>query len=136
MSNQSNRKARCAAAVLAVLVALAPAAARAETSKARAAGSDFGIGVVTVLANLGYMPVKIVYGVLGGVTGGFAYVLTGANRHVADEIWVPALGGDYVLTTEMMKGRQKVHFSGVRPAASDEEDDGPAAGDVGSGSNF
>lgn len=127
MTNPHFRK--FAAAGLAALLALAPVAAGARESNSKEASSDFGIGLVAVLANVVYMPVKVVYGVLGGVTGCFAYVLSGANRDVADGVWVPSLGGDYVLTTGMMTGREPVHFNGVRDTApgrgdSDSDDDG------------
>jgi hypothetical protein len=124
------------AASLAAWIALAPIAASAKESQAGEASSDFGIGLVTVLANVVYMPVKVVYGVLGGVTGCFAYVLSGANKEVADGVWVPSLGGDYVLTTDMMTGREKVHFNGVRSRPGSADADGPASGDESSGSNF
>lgn len=105
------------AAVMAVALWLAPVVVRAESSQAGKAGSDFGIGVVTVLSNIGYMPVKVCYAVLGGVTGSLAYALTGGNRDVADGIWVPSMGGDYVLTTGMMSGDEEVRFSGLRKPA-------------------
>jgi hypothetical protein len=132
MKKSIQRKTVAAAVVL--LLTLGPAVAHA--SQTRQAGSDFGIGVVTVLANLVYMPVKLVYGVLGGVTGSFAYVLSGANREVADGVWIPSLGGDYVLTTEMMSGREQVHFNGVRPRPGAARDDGRDSGADGSGSAF
>lgn len=97
-----------------VALVAGPAPAAAEDSQASKAGSDFGTGVVTVVGNIGYIPVKLGYAVLGGVTGSLAYVLTGGNREVADGVWVPTLGGDYVLTTDMMTGREDVHFNGVR----------------------
>lgn len=105
---------RIVAAALAVALASAPLAAQARESNSKEASSDFGIGVVAVLANVVYMPVKLVYGILGGVTGCFAYVLSGGNEDVAAGVWVPSLGGDYVLTTDMMSGRDPVHFNGVR----------------------
>ena len=108
------------ASVLAVALMSAPMAAQARESNSKEASSDFGIGAVTVFANLGYMPVKLGYGVLGGITGCFAYVLSGANREVAEGVWVPSLGGDYVLTTDMMSGRERVRFNGVRDRAQDQ----------------
>jgi hypothetical protein len=72
------------AAVLAASLVLSAVPSEARDSNSKEASSDFGIGVVTALANVVYMPVKVVYGVMGGVTGGFAYVLSGANRDVAD----------------------------------------------------
>lgn len=86
----------------------------AEASQAGEASKDFGMGVVTVLSNVVYMPVKVCYALLGGITGSLAWGLTGGNRDVADQIWVPSMGGDYVLTTDMMSGEDPVHFSGLR----------------------
>src|SRR6185369_6838214 len=118
----------------AVLAWVAPAT-DAHAAQTKEAGSDFGIGMVAVLANVVYMPVKVTYGILGGVTGGFAYVLSGANRDVADGVWVPSLGGDYVLTTDMMTGRERVHFNGVRGRPASEDKDG-RLGDTGSSASF
>jgi len=115
------------AAALVLALASAPMAAEARESNSKEASSDFGIGAVSVLANIVYMPVKLTYGVLGGVTGCFAYVLSGANRDVAEGVWVPSLGGDYVLTTDMMSGREDVQFNGVRSRPGDEV--AAAAGD-------
>jgi hypothetical protein len=109
----TSSKLRFAAAAVAVSLVCAPAASFARDSNSKEASSDFGIGVITALANIVYMPVKVTYGVMGGITGGFAYVLSGANREVAEGVWVPSLGGDYVLTTAHMTGRDQVHFNGV-----------------------
>lgn len=127
-----NKTTGFAAAAVLAWVTLATDARAAQTKEA---GSDFGVGMVAVLANVVYMPVKVTYGLLGGLTGGFAYVLSGANREVADGVWVPSLGGDYVLTTDMMTGREKVHFNGVRGRADREEEDG-SLGDGGSSAAF
>jgi hypothetical protein len=71
-----------------------------------------GYGAGTVAANLLYIPAKVLYGVLGGITGGGAYLLTGGNTQTSDTIWRSTLGGDYVITPDMIKGKQPVHFSG------------------------
>jgi len=84
---------------------LSPAFARADYLE------DAGMGTATVLANLLYMPAKVVYAALGGVTGGFAYVLTGANYQVAEHVWNPSLGGNYVLNPEQLRGNQPIYFS-------------------------
>jgi hypothetical protein len=89
-------------------VAAAPAAAEDENRFAR----DFGYGVGAFFTNLVYMPAKFVYATLGGVTGGFAYVLTGLKFDVAKRIWVPSTGGDYVVTPSMLKGEEPIYFSG------------------------
>ncbi|HLH78403.1 MAG TPA: hypothetical protein VKV28_16505 [Candidatus Binataceae bacterium] len=71
-----------------------------------------GIGAATLLANVGYIPAKAVYAILGGLGGGAGYALTGGNTQTADTIWRSALGGDYVLTPAMISGQTPIHFSG------------------------
>jgi hypothetical protein len=71
-----------------------------------------GIGAGTVAGNLVYVPAKIVYGILGGIAGGAGYALTGGNKQVANSIWRSSLGGDYVLTPEMVTGKKPIYFSG------------------------
>jgi|SRR5579885_801488 hypothetical protein len=71
-----------------------------------------GVGAATLLANVGYIPAKTVYAILGGIAGGAGYALTGGNQQTADSIWRSSLGGDYVLTPEMIKGEAPIHFSG------------------------
>ncbi|HXG18364.1 MAG TPA: hypothetical protein VNN62_04750 [Methylomirabilota bacterium] len=84
---------------------LSPSLARADYLE------DAGMGTATVLANVLYMPAKLVYATLGGITGGFAYVLTGANYQVAERVWIPSLGGNYVLNPEQLRGNQPIYFS-------------------------
>ena len=84
---------------------LSPTFARADFLE------DAGMGTATVLANVLYMPTKLVYATLGGITGGFAYVLTGANYQVAERVWTPSLGGNYVLSPEQLRGNQQIYFS-------------------------
>lgn len=71
-----------------------------------------GVGAATLLANVGYIPAKTVYAILGGITGGVGYALTLGNQQTANSIWRSSLGGDYVLTPEMLSGKAPVHFSG------------------------
>lgn len=73
---------------------------------------DASIGTATVLANVVYMPVKVVYATLGGLTGSFAYVLTGGNYTAAEKVWVPSMSGNYVLNPDQLKGQQPIYFSG------------------------
>ena len=69
------------------------------------------MGVLSLGSNVFYVPVKLGYAVLGGVTGSFAYVLTGADSQVAERIWIPSMGGDYVLTADHLRGQETIHFS-------------------------
>lgn len=71
-----------------------------------------GVGAGTLAANVVYIPAKLVYGILGGIGGGAGYALTGGNQQVANTIWRSSLGGDYVVTPDMLTGKQALHFSG------------------------
>jgi hypothetical protein len=95
-----------AGAVLAVGITI-PQAARAEFLE------DAGWGTLTVLSNVLYMPVKVIYATTGGITGGFAYGLTGGDMTTASDVWVPAMGGTYVLTPSMVKGDDPIAFAGM-----------------------
>ena len=81
-----------------------------EAMKAR--HRDAGIGIASVLANVIYVPAKLAYAVVGSVTGGAAWAVTGGNTEVAKGVWVSSLGGDYFLAREMVAGDRKIHFSG------------------------
>jgi hypothetical protein len=101
--------------VLAVVMvgALAlPAGALAEET--RQAGRDAGIGLATVVANIFYIPAKVGYAAVGGITGGLTYALTGGNLEAAEKVWVASGGGDYVLSPQHLQGRERIQFSGTR----------------------
>ena len=71
-----------------------------------------GWGLAAIGANAFYMPAKLVYATLGGLTGGFAYLLTVGNGDAAQGILSPAIGGTYVLSAEMLQGDEPIFFSG------------------------
>jgi hypothetical protein len=71
-----------------------------------------GYGAAALFGNLLYIPAKIVYAAGGGLVGGGSYLVTGGNKQVADTIWRSSLGGDYVLTPDMIQGKKPVYFSG------------------------
>jgi hypothetical protein len=122
------RKVTCLLAMVAVAAIALPAMAQspnnaaggAQTNQAQVAQppddnvnwKGVGVGAGTVASNILYVPAKLVYGILGGITGGASYVLTGGNTQTANTIWRSSLGGDYVLTPDMITGQQPVHFSG------------------------
>ena len=78
---------------------------------------DVAVGTATVAANVFYVPAKLAYAALGGITGGFAYVLTGANYQVAERVWNPSLGGDYILNRSHIRGEETIYFSAPIPSA-------------------
>jgi len=95
-----------AAAVLcSTLVWSRPAAAESSYENA-------GWGVLTVLTNVVYMPAKMTYAALGGLTGGLALGLTGGDMQVAENVWTASLGGTYVVTPRMLRGEDSIAFAG------------------------
>ncbi len=103
--------------VAAILATLVFSVAMLATSVVHAddvqrAKSDAGLGLATVVANVFYIPVKVAYAAVGGITGGLAYAVTAGNKSVAERVWVSSVGGDYVLTGDMVAGQQKIQFSG------------------------
>ena len=85
---------------------------------------DAGWGSLTVLSNVVYMPVKLVYATLGGLTGGIALGLTGGDLDVAETIWVTSMGGNYVLTPPMLRGEETISIAGTPGITSEPLDSG------------
>src|SRR2546426_12573917 len=73
---------------------------------------DAGWGTLTVLTNVVYMPAKITYAVLGGLTGGFAFALTGGDLKTAETVWGTSMGGTYVGTPRSVQGEDPIAFAG------------------------
>jgi len=76
-----------------------------------------GYGAGSLLTNVLYIPAKLVYAILGGLVGGGAWCLTGGNTQTANTIWRSSLGGDYVVTPDMLAGKEPIHFSGPTDTA-------------------
>ena len=104
---------RAAIALLAFLaVSLAPTS-RARAEEAPGDGGHSPIVIVgTVLTNIVYLPTKLVYSILGGVTGAIAYPVTVGNSDVTDTIWDNACRGTYIVTPDMLEGKEPIRFSG------------------------
>jgi hypothetical protein len=123
MGDVSSMRRRSRTAVGALLAALVLVTARpAAAVEAPDYANDFGVGVGTVLCNLVYMPVKVVYATLGGLTGGFAYILTAGRMDTASSIWRPSMGGTYVITPSMLRGEDPIYFSGTADDDSGSDD--------------
>ena len=69
-----------------------------------------GVGAGTAVGNVLYVPAKLAYGILGSVAGGVGWAVTGGNTQVANTIWRSSLGGDYVLTPNMVAGQEPDSF--------------------------
>jgi len=66
----------------------------------------------TVLANVVYVPAKVVFAGAGATASGIAYVVTLGNSHTTDSIWDATVNGNYVLTPAMVDGDVPVRFVG------------------------
>ncbi len=99
--------------------ALALVAALAAARPVRAGYlEDAGWGSLTVLSNVVYMPAKLCYATLGGLTGGFAFALTGGDLQTAETVWVTSMGGTYVITPSMLQGQEPIAFTGTPSGSS------------------
>jgi hypothetical protein len=91
-----------------------------------AAGEDLGYGFGSVLANMFYIPAKVTYAGLGLLTGGVGYLITGGRADVANNIIYPAVGGNYVVTPNQLKGSEPLYFVGAPPVESSQAAQSPA----------
>jgi hypothetical protein len=95
-----------------------------------------GYGAAALFGNVLYIPAKLVYAILGGFVGGGTWLLTGGNTQAADTVWRSSLGGDYVLTPQMVAGEQPINFSGpteTPPAPTAADNSSPPVTAGGSG---
>jgi hypothetical protein len=74
--------------------------------------AEAGMGTASALSTFVYAPIKLSYAILGGVFGGLGYLLSAGSVDVAKKIWVPSLGGSYVITPEMLRGGEPIRFFG------------------------
>src|SRR5262245_51473601 len=114
-----------------VMAAVVLAAGLGSARPARAEFlEDAGWGMLTVLSNVVYMPAKVVYATVGGLTGGLAFALTGGSLDTAETVWVTAMGGTYAVTPAMLRGEETIAFAGTPTPepATDTANDGNAVG--------
>ena len=98
-----------------LLLAGAGAFSGAAAAQAEAAGAeDLGYGVGAVATSMLYTPLKVAYAGVGLVAGGVGYVVTGGREDVANDLIQPAIGGNYVINANQLKGREPVVFVGPR----------------------
>jgi hypothetical protein len=105
------RPALCALAFAGALC-VAPAA----PASAAGAGTELGRGLVCVLGNLVYMPVKTIYAAGGALVAGGAWVFSGGDGDVTRPIVDASLRGDYVITPRHLSGQDRLEFVGRSPA--------------------
>ena len=81
---------------------------------------EAGLGVASALLTVPYGVSKILYAGMGGVVGGFTWVLTGGDTEAAEAVWDASMNGTYVITPEHLRGKEAVRFFG----RSSDQDDG------------
>ena len=94
--------------------AAAPQVPQPDQGGVNWAGAGYGAG--SIVTNVLYIPAKR-YALFGGLVGGGAWCLTGGNTQTANTIWRSSLGGDYVVTPDMLAGKEPIHFSGPTETA-------------------
>ena len=75
-------------------------------------GKEAGLSLGALGANLGYFPAKVVVAWVGAVGGGLAGFFTGGNLRAAYAIWVPTMGGTWMLTPNHLDGSERIAFFG------------------------
>lgn len=123
-----NSKGIALALLLTVLAAPAYAQTAGQTNEPaqEPVSSEAGYGVGAALASVFYIPAKVTYAGLGLLTGGLGWVLTGGRTDVATNIIYPAVGGNYVVTPNHLKGTEPIYFVGAPPLENEPRAEIPA----------
>jgi len=90
------------------VVAAPVVADNSGTSDDPSLGLQIASGALSIL----YTPVKVVYAGLGGLFGGFVYLLTAGNEPAAQSVWDASLKGTYWITPDHLQGNEPVRFKG------------------------
>ena len=69
-------------------------------------------GATVVLANVVYMPAKVLYAAGGGLVAGMAYLFSAGDKEVAKPIRDASLGGNYIVVPEHLSGEKQLAFFG------------------------
>ena len=94
------------------LLALATSGLVASPALADKPTSELKTGASCVLANIVYMPAKVLYAAGGGLVAGAAYLFSAGDKDVAKPILDAAVGGDYIVQPQHLSGDKKLVFFG------------------------
>lgn len=97
--------------IVAVIMAL-PGSAVADETSGSAGEEGTGIKVASWAATVPYCLGKSTFAALGGIVGGFAFVLSGGNVQTAKAVWTTSILGTYIIRPEHLRGQEPVHFLG------------------------
>ena len=102
---------RRGSALFAVVVLLAgPPAAAGEDDPSLV--KDAGLGVASALASFVYSPLKLLYAASGLALGSGSFLWTWGDRNAAMSVVDTSVGGDYVITPEILRGSADLRFTG------------------------
>ena len=106
---------------LALAICLAPVAWAAEQDSNSSPTADLGLGVASFVCSVPYGAIKVATALLGGIVGGFTYVLSGFDKQAADAVWYTTIKGDYIVTPDHLRGKRDLRFTGVPPENAKDE---------------
>ncbi len=109
------------AAALPLLVAWLGVIA-APASRAQSAGSgettgseppsEWGINAAAWVLTVPYGAAKVAYAIVGGTVGVLTLTFSGGNKDSAMAVWTTSMGGDYLITPDHLRGRERLRFLG------------------------
>ena len=71
-----------------------------------------GLGAVAALTSLIYSPIKLLYAASGIALGSGSFIWTWGDRDAAMKVVNTSVGGDYVITPEMLRGSANLRLTG------------------------
>ena len=71
---------------------------------------NFKNGMNSCLLSLLYSPLKVNVSLLGGIVGGLAYPFSGFNANVSKKIWSTSMGGSYLITEDILTGKEELEL--------------------------
>lgn len=77
------------------------------------AGAEFGLALASTGLSLLYLPVRVVYGVLGAGLGGFGGWATGGDLRTAKGLWRPTTEGHYFIRPDYLDRSERFRFNGA-----------------------
>ncbi len=92
----------------------------AQADESTDTAEEVSLGIASVILTFPYGTGKLLYAGMGGIVGGFSWILSGGNTETAKSIWDPSLHGTYVITPDHLRGRKPVRFFGT-PFYEDDE---------------
>lgn len=79
--------------------------------------SGAGLGALSGLTTILYLPFKAAFAIGGGIVGGLAYAFSGGNENAAKSIWTTSMYGTYIITPDHLRGDKPIRFLGVADSA-------------------